>query len=317
MFRASHDDPDALNLLPEWREPVSSVRIVRAAVGSLVVHAAAVLVLLNLPASQIRTAPIISLDLRKAVPLIAPKHLDLTQRDPNTGKVTQTLDSRSALPPAPPKPRNFRPPAPPGPAISPAAPAPLIPEAPQIQTQIQGGPLSEIAGIAPSTPKVVEKPKIVFEDVGGPQRPLTPVPQSPLDDHARAGGLSAGLSGASPGQDDGSSAIPQLLSDPAGVDFKPYLLRVRAMVLRRWLAVVPESARRGRTGQVVVEVAIDRHGSVPDLKIATPSGILAFDRAAVAGINAASPFPPLPQDYKGDQIRLRLAFSYNPQPAAR
>jgi TonB family protein len=45
--------------------------------------------------------------------------------------------------------------------------------------------------------------------------------------------------------------------------------------------------------------------------IADPSGTEAFDRAAVAGISASDPFPPLPQDYKGDQIRLQLTFSYN------
>jgi TonB family protein len=47
------------------------------------------------------------------------------------------------------------------------------------------------------------------------------------------------------------------------------------------------------------------------LVIATSSGTEAFDRAAVAGVSASNPFPPLPADFKGDQIRLQLAFSYN------
>jgi outer membrane biosynthesis protein TonB len=49
--------------------------------------------------------------------------------------------------------------------------------------------------------------------------------------------------------------------------------------------------------------------------IASPSGITAFDRAAVAGISASNPFPPLPAAYQGDQIRLQMAFSYNLPPA--
>jgi TonB family protein len=67
----------------------------------------------------------------------------------------------------------------------------------------------------------------------------------------------------------------------------------------------------GRRGQVLIQFIIDRHGAVPKLVIATSSGTEAFDRAAVAGVSASNPFPPLPPEFKGDQIRLQLAFSYN------
>ena len=103
----------------------------------------------------------------------------------------------------------------------------------------------------------------------------------------------------------------QLLSDPQGVDFKPYLVQVLTAVRRNWLAVIPESAHMGRRGQVLIQFIIDRHGAVPKLVIATPSGTEAFDRAAVAGVSMSNPFPPLPAGYQGDQIRLQLAFSYN------
>ena len=56
---------------------------------------------------------------------------------------------------------------------------------------------------------------------------------------------------------------------------------------------------------------IDRRGGVPKLVIAEPSGTAAFDRAAVAGISASYPFPPLPTTLKGNEIRLQLAFTYN------
>ena len=107
----------------------------------------------------------------------------------------------------------------------------------------------------------------------------------------------------------------QLLSDPLGVDFKPYLLQVLARVRRNWMAIVPDSARMGRRGLVLIQFSIDRSGGVPKLVIASTSGITAFDRAAVAGISASNPFPPLPAAYKGDQIRLQMAFSYNLPPA--
>lgn len=103
----------------------------------------------------------------------------------------------------------------------------------------------------------------------------------------------------------------QLLSDPNGVDFKPYLIQVLTAVRRNWLAVIPQSARMGRPGRVLIQFIIDRAGGVPKLVIATPSGTEAFDRAAVAGISASYPFPPLPADFKGNQIRLQLSFAYN------
>jgi TonB family protein len=103
----------------------------------------------------------------------------------------------------------------------------------------------------------------------------------------------------------------QLLSDANGFDFKPYLMQVLASVRRNWMSVIPESVKMGRRGQVLIQFIIDRHGAVPKLVIATSSGTESFDRAAVAGVSMSNPFPPLPAEFKGDQIRVQLAFRYN------
>jgi len=103
----------------------------------------------------------------------------------------------------------------------------------------------------------------------------------------------------------------QLLSDPQGVDFKPYLIRILATVRRNWMAIIPESAHMGRRGKVLLQFIIDRNGGVPKLVIAMPSGAEALDRAAVAGVSASVPFPPLPTEFKGSEVRLQFAFSYN------
>jgi TonB family protein len=95
------------------------------------------------------------------------------------------------------------------------------------------------------------------------------------------------------------------------MDFRPYLVQVLASVKRNWQAVMPESARLGRRGRVAVQFIIDKGGRVPKLVIAVPSGAEALDRAAVAGISASNPFPPLPAEYRGNQLRLQLNFSYN------
>jgi len=91
---------------------------------------------------------------------------------------------------------------------------------------------------------------------------------------------------------------------------KPYLIQVLALVKRNWYAVIPESAHLGAQGLVELQFIIDRSGQVPKLVIATPSGSEPLDKAAVAGISASVPFPPLPSDFKGQQIRLQFAFKY-------
>ena len=113
----------------------------------------------------------------------------------------------------------------------------------------------------------------------------------------------------SPGE---SGSVVELLSDPRGVDFRPYLTQVLAAVRRNWFAVIPESARLGMSrGRTLIQFSVSRNGSVPKLVIAKSSGAPPLDRAAVAGVSASNPFPPLPEEYIGADIRLQFTFLYN------
>ena len=112
----------------------------------------------------------------------------------------------------------------------------------------------------------------------------------------------------SPGR---SGSALQLLSDPQGVDFRPYLIKVLADVRRNWFAVYPESAKLGARGKVEIQFAISKDGKIPKLVIVLPSGAEALDRAAVAGISASNPLPPLPTEYAGSIVRLQFTFLYN------
>jgi TonB family protein len=123
------------------------------------------------------------------------------------------------------------------------------------------------------------------------------------------GGLSEAIS-QDPSSKRAASTL-ELISDPQGIDFRPYLIQVLAAVKRNWQSVTPESARLGLQGRTVVQFSINKSGSVPKLVIAMPSGRDTLDRAAVAGISASNPFPPLPTEFRGAEIRLQLVFSYN------
>ncbi len=105
----------------------------------------------------------------------------------------------------------------------------------------------------------------------------------------------------------------QLLTPTEGVDFTNYIARVLASVKRNWYSVMPESARLGDRGRVVLQFRIMRNGAVPDSEPAMvgSSGKDPLDRAAISSIRASTPFEPLPSAFSGPNIELRFIFLYN------
>ena len=105
----------------------------------------------------------------------------------------------------------------------------------------------------------------------------------------------------------------EMLTPTEGVDFTNYLARLRASIQRNWEAVMPESARLGERGKVVLQFQIMRNGVVPDPQpgMIGSSGKDPLDRAAVSAIRASNPFEPLPPAFSGPYIELRVTFLYN------
>lgn len=288
---------------------------------------------------------------RVVTPLYAPV-MEPTQNTPNKAKINRDFDVDSLkprpavqIPEGPPSTtREAARTAAPIPAPRTQEPPKPLAEPPRMEAPVQARntnpPQIGIPDIAPPPPPQAapqEQPKLSFEPVGaggyssrpGQGERRIPVPTSSVSEAVSAvarsrpsGGIMVGDSGdGMGGMGEGINLPPspgktgsnlELLSDPQGVDFRPYLIRVLAAVRRNWFAVIPESARLGnQRGRVLVQFAIDREGKVPKLVISVPSGSQPLDRAAVAGISASNPFPPLPSQFKGEQIRLQFTFSYN------
>lgn len=328
------------------REALYPPQRLKSALGAAAVHVVLLVIFLMLPAAPVRIYQDVRpqvVDYRKSTPLTAPvlpkenQQFEMTQKEPNKGKVQKEANLDSLLPRqqqasqnnAAPAPRKFVPPAPSAQTASPqlAVPDPIPPQL--------GNPDAQLPQIAdPQLP--TSAPKLAFEVPGstsgvpaGAPRMTIPKPAAPtIEEAVRANlrgratsglvvtdiadlptGAGATLS-ASPKRGQAGSTL-ELLSDPQGVDFKPYLIRVLASVRRNWFAVIPESVKFGQRGKVTIQFAINQRGSVPKLVIASPSGTDSLDRAAVAGISASNPFPPLPSEFKGEFIRLQLSFSYN------
>ena len=108
----------------------------------------------------------------------------------------------------------------------------------------------------------------------------------------------------------------QILSDTQGVDFSAYIQRLLASLRRNWEVVMPESARMGDNGVVYTTFTIYPNGSVqaPDPNLERTSGKEPLDKAAMSAIHASNPFEPLPSQFHGPYLKLRIIFLYNPTP---
>jgi TonB family protein len=291
------------------------------AIASIAIHLIALVAFLLAPSVGYRDQGRVrvTFDVRQSVKLVAPRSLDLTQKAPNVGKVTQELDVRSSLE-AKPAPRNFQLPAPPGPANRPPSPTPAL-SAPELDVVLDAPEIAGLTGVQNLPRPQLEQPKITLENVapapvGNPSpNPTLRAPKAVPGEMAKAskqaGGGGGGIFSDGDNGDPTSAGNMQLLSDPLNVDFKPYMQQVLVKVRRQWFAVIPQIARTGRQGIVVLQFSVDRRGGVPKVVIANTSGTVAFDQAAVASVSASNPFPALPAEYRGTEIRLQLAFSYN------
>lgn len=331
-----------LRLLTDWDD--GGFRNRKAGVISVVLHVVGIAALMLVPASYLSPPEIGTQTARVVTPLVAPP-AEPTQITPNKGPLSKEFDAEALQP----RPRIQVPPSPPSttraaavrPSLPspPPAPPPSLAEPPKLEARATQPPPPMLTPSPTAPPRIQEqeKPALAFEDPAAP-RPVPAPGRIPsglvtsgntVDEAIRAvtrGGVGGGLSVGDAGEPglggigEGINLPPspgrqasnlELLSDPMGVDFRPYLIKVLASVRRNWFAVMPESAKLGRPGRVSIQFAIARNGSVPKLVIVGFSGTDAFDRAAVAGISASNPFPPLPTEFHGGQVRLQLNFSYN------
>lgn len=313
---------------PRWK---------RAAIGSVCFHLVAITILFLVKSGPYEPPPPERVYEPHIVHLYIPK--DLTQRAPNKAQVAKLLmapaiapspklaepaPKKAAAPPAPtPAPSPQQPAPKPTPVVAPATPTqtevtrnqppasapPAVvpkPEAPKmiVEESIQAHPpAAKPAGLVPPSGNAVQDAMKTLSSGGGPSLSRTRVGDS--DEVGVGNGLNLPPSAGRP-----QSSL-EIKSDPMGVDFRPYLLRVLQEVRTNWFAVYPEAARLGTRGRVVLEFSVGKSGGVLKVVFAGQSGAKALDQAAVAAISASNPLPPLPAEFKGDNIVLQMSFMYN------
>src|SRR5438105_372492 len=77
-----------------------------------------------------------------------------------------------------------------------------------------------------------------------------------------------------------STEEPTILSDTKGYDFGPYMNQVINRVKYNWYSLIPDIARLGKKGRVVIVFTINANGGIENENIRGNSGTEPLDRAA-------------------------------------
>jgi len=269
------------------------------------------------------------------IPKIFPPHVPTQQEiDLARQQLTYVLPEEPPEPARPPSPKlNISPktlnrvappveqPAPPpAPTPAPTTPKPAVelPEAPKPQGIVPPAPTptpqpSQLEPVQPA-PRTPNQLKLDLPSASAGQQI-----QNQLQDaikHSAGSGIQVPDGGGMPrggGHGPGMGQGYEILTDTQGVDFSSYIQRLLATLRRNWYAVMPESAELGDKGIVDTTFQINHDGSVPspDPQLERTSGKEPLDNAAMAAIHASNPFEPLPSQFKGQFIRLRIIFLYN------
>ena len=211
---------------------------------------------------------------------------------------------------------------PPEPAPQPSQ-QPVAPAAPPAQQQPQvaeqhpptppAQPLPQNNAAKLEAPPMAPQPNFRSNNAGNPNEQLQQAMRQAMQGRGQVGGDDGANA---PSQHSGLNGGVDVLSDTMGWDYGPYVQRVIWDTEHAWWPIIPESARPplDKQGKVMIRFKINPDGSVRDMILEGPSGDVALDRAAWAGITGASPFPPIPKAFKGPFLELRFYFLYNIRP---
>ncbi len=316
-----------LHLQMEWHSAESKRQIAVVAVASVLFHAVVFVLGLEIPSLVQPNLPE-HLIVEHKTPLYFPR--ELTQKAPNKNKPTKEIDLASLIASqqeqqrqqASPNPsvRHFEPPQNVGAQQRNNKTPRIMPEAPNLAMNQNPADVGSgaINGLSPAPPPPNASPS-QFQTAGTQvppkiAQPRTPPPPGSVRPGASEENQSApaqelpGLNG----QIGNQHPSIQLLSDPQGADFKPYLERILAIVRANWQRVTPEAVRQGRMrGRSVIQFIINRDGSIAKVLVAEPSGVNQLDFAASTSLVMSNPLPQLPPDFKGYQVKLAFTFAYN------
>ena len=109
--------------------------------------------------------------------------------------------------------------------------------------------------------------------------------------------------------DAGTAATGSISLDVSDFPFTYYLRQIQAKISERWS---PPRAAAGGGERVVVMFEIGRDGQIKEPKLERESGNPLYDQSALRAVVEASPFPPLPAEFKAPSLRVHFGFEFRP-----
>ncbi len=211
-----------------------------------------------------------------------------------------------------------------------ASPGPSLPLAPKPQPPAP----------QPATPQAAQQQPVPPAPRPQPQQQATldsprPAPTQPnFSQPAQTAGdaiRQAARQAATPGQGGGNygTGIPvehqgmntgvDVLSDTMGVDFNPYLRKILRQIYVTWLPLIPEEARPplNKQGTTLIRFSILPNGEIGSMHLDGSSHDDALNRAAWGSITGVGQFPPLPPEFHGPNLELRIHYLVNKDPQAQ
>jgi TonB family protein len=214
----------------------------------------------------------------------------------------------------------------PRPAAAPPAPAPAATPAPTETTPPPAltqpsPPVASPTLPLPSAPRPVSRSAEPEAPTPQPStRPNFNTGRTASDDMQQAmhGSQSAGddrsvgISGNTRGTQAGVGG-PEILSDTQGVNFQPYLQRILRLIYQQWIPLLPEEARPplNKRGTTQVRFTINPDGTIAAMHLDGSSHDDALNRAAWGSITGVGQFPPLPKQFHGPNLELRIHYLVN------
>jgi TonB family protein len=124
-------------------------------------------------------------------------------------------------------------------------------------------------------------------------------------------GRNVGIQGNNRGTGVGSGA--EILSDTQGVNFQPYMARIIRLIYQQWLPLLPEEARPplNKQGATLIRFTINPDGTIAAMHLDGSTHDDALNRAAWGSITGVGQFPPLPKQFHGPNLELRIHYSVN------
>jgi outer membrane biosynthesis protein TonB len=306
------DEVDDERARARFRESIYIAVIVWLALGWVIVYGPRYLwhppVIINAPDEKhnnltyLDTPPDLQKQLKRIKPTPNISQHDTEAQSPKPAPQAPQPRAGTPEPPAPrptPQPQQQQAPAQ-QPAPQPPQQARNTPPTPQ-PPQPRPQPLADAP--APST----QPNRNIF---GGQQSPGQAIQQAAKGARSGEGG-DYGSTGR--GQQGGAKQGVQIISDTQGVDFGKYLNRLLSDVRRNWLPLIPEECRPplNKEGITGVRFTIQPDGKISAMNLDYSTHDDAINRAAWGSITGLGQAQPLPKEFHGPNLELRIEFRIN------